>query len=71
VADASAATIGTFGHGYTYSGHPLACAVALETLKIYESDRIVEPRAARGAAAAGGAAPIRRPPAGGRGAAWA
>ena len=41
IADA-AATIGTFGHGYTYSGHPLACAVALETLKIYESDRVVE-----------------------------
>jgi 4-aminobutyrate--pyruvate transaminase len=41
IADA-AATIGTFGHGYTYSGHPVACAVALETLKIYESDRIVE-----------------------------
>jgi 4-aminobutyrate--pyruvate transaminase len=41
IADA-AATIGTFGHGYTYSGHPLACAVALETLKIYDSDHIVE-----------------------------
>jgi 4-aminobutyrate--pyruvate transaminase len=41
IADA-AATIGTFGHGYTYSGHPVACAVALETLRIYESDRIVE-----------------------------
>jgi 4-aminobutyrate--pyruvate transaminase len=41
IADAAAA-IGTFGHGYTYSGHPLACAVALETLKIYESDRVVE-----------------------------
>jgi len=40
VADASAG-VGTFGHGYTYSGHPLACAVALETLRIYESDDIV------------------------------
>ena len=40
VADTSAA-VGTFGHGYTYSGHPLACAVALETLRIYESDDIV------------------------------
>jgi 4-aminobutyrate--pyruvate transaminase len=28
--------IGTFGHGYTYSGHPVPAAVALETLKIYE-----------------------------------
>ena len=40
VADASAG-VGSFGHGYTYSGHPLACAVALETLRIYESDDIV------------------------------
>ena len=28
--------IGIFGHGYTYSGHPVTSAVALETLKIYE-----------------------------------
>jgi 4-aminobutyrate--pyruvate transaminase len=40
VADASA-SVGSFGHGYTYSGHPLACAVALETLKIYESDDVI------------------------------
>jgi 4-aminobutyrate---pyruvate transaminase len=33
--------IGTFGHGFTYSGHPVACAVALETLKIYEERDIV------------------------------
>lgn len=33
--------IGTFGHGYTYSGHPVAAAVALETLKIYEERDIV------------------------------
>lgn len=26
----------TFGHGVTYGGHPVAAAVALETLKIYE-----------------------------------
>lgn len=30
--------IGTFGHGFTYGAHPVATAVALETLKIY-SDR--------------------------------
>jgi 4-aminobutyrate---pyruvate transaminase len=40
VADASA-SIGTFGHGYTYSGHPLACAMALETLRIYEHDDVI------------------------------
>ena len=33
--------IGTFGHGYTYSGHPVAAAVALETLKIYEERDIL------------------------------
>ncbi len=35
------AKIGTFGHGFTYSGHPVAAAVALETLKIYEERDIV------------------------------
>ena len=34
--------IGTFGHGYTYSGHPVAAAVALKTLEIYERENIVE-----------------------------
>jgi len=33
--------IGTFAHGYTYSGHPVACAVAIETLKIYEERDIL------------------------------
>ena len=32
---------GTFGHGYTYGGHPVACAVAIETLKIYQERDIV------------------------------
>ena len=34
--------IGTFGHGFTYSGHPVAAAVALKALEIYARDRIVE-----------------------------
>jgi 4-aminobutyrate--pyruvate transaminase len=34
--------LGSFGHGYTYSAHPVAAAVALETLKIYEERKIVE-----------------------------
>ncbi len=34
--------IGTFGHGFTYSGHPVGCAIALKTLEIYERERIVE-----------------------------
>ena len=29
-----------FGHGYTYSGHPVACAAALKTLEIYQRDNI-------------------------------
>lgn len=33
--------LGSFGHGYTYSGHPVAAAVALETLKVYEDEQIV------------------------------
>ncbi|HWI78031.1 MAG TPA: aspartate aminotransferase family protein [Ramlibacter sp.] len=34
--------IGTFGHGFTYSGHPVCAAVALETLKIYEEERVLD-----------------------------
>jgi 4-aminobutyrate--pyruvate transaminase len=33
--------IGVFAHGFTYSAHPVACAVALETLKIYEERDIL------------------------------
>jgi putrescine aminotransferase len=33
---------GEFHHGYTYSGHPVACAAALENLRIIESERLVE-----------------------------
>ncbi len=40
LADGSA-TIGTFGHGFTYSGHPVPAAVAVETLKIYDEMEIV------------------------------
>lgn len=29
-------------HGYTYSGHPLACAAGLATLEIYEKDGLFE-----------------------------
>ncbi|MDR3507636.1 MAG: aminotransferase [Caulobacteraceae bacterium] len=32
---------GSFGHGYTYGGHPVPCAVALEVLKIYEERDIL------------------------------
>jgi len=33
---------GQFGTGYTYSGHPVPAAVALETQRIYDADRIGE-----------------------------
>jgi len=33
--------IGTFGHGYTYGGHPVPAAVALEVLRIYEERDIL------------------------------
>jgi len=32
---------GLFGHGYTYGGHPVAAAVALRTLEIYERRNIL------------------------------
>ncbi len=31
---------GEFNHGYTYSGHPVACAVALANLDIMESEQL-------------------------------
>ncbi len=33
--------IGVFAHGFTYSAHPVCCAVALETLRIYEERDII------------------------------
>lgn len=43
------AKIGMFGHGYTYSGHPVACAAAMKTLEIYERDDIFAKAASTGA----------------------
>jgi 4-aminobutyrate--pyruvate transaminase len=34
--------VGTFGHGYTYTAHPVGCAVALKAIEIYERDKIIE-----------------------------
>ncbi|WOH14784.1 hypothetical protein DCAR_0934307 [Daucus carota subsp. sativus] len=34
--------LGSFNHGFTTSGHPVSCAVALEALKIYKERNIVE-----------------------------
>ena len=35
-------SVGLFGHGFTYSGHPVAAAVALKTLEIYEERKLYE-----------------------------
>ena len=40
---------GMFAHGFTYSGHPTACAVALRNLRIIEDEGLLEQAAARGA----------------------
>ena len=44
VCDEVAEVIGSdeFNHGYTYSGHPVAAAVALENLRIMQEEKIVE-----------------------------
>ncbi len=33
---------GDFNHGFTYSGHPVACAAALENLRIVEEEKLVD-----------------------------
>jgi putrescine aminotransferase len=33
---------GELAHGFTYSGHPVACAVALENLRLLRAERVVE-----------------------------
>jgi putrescine aminotransferase len=33
---------GEFNHGYTYSGHPVACAVALANIKLIQREHLVE-----------------------------
>ena len=33
---------GEFAHGYTFSGHPACCAVALENLRLMEEEKVIE-----------------------------
>ncbi|MBS0246458.1 MAG: aminotransferase class III-fold pyridoxal phosphate-dependent enzyme [Proteobacteria bacterium] len=34
--------IGVFGHGFTYTGHPVGCAIAIKTIEIYQRERILD-----------------------------
>ncbi|HVH01457.1 MAG TPA: aminotransferase [Amaricoccus sp.] len=34
--EANSGRIGTFGHGFTYGGHPVACAVGVKAIEIYQ-----------------------------------
>jgi putrescine aminotransferase len=42
VAEPVMANAGEFYHGYTYSGHPAACAAGLASLRILKEERLVE-----------------------------
>jgi len=44
----AAGELGMFAHGLTYSGHPVAAAVALRTLELYEERGIMEHAASMG-----------------------
>ena len=48
MSDEIAATLASdeFAHGYTYSGHPVSCAVALENLRLLDEEKIIENAAA-------------------------
>jgi len=36
------ANAGDFNHGYTYSGHPVSCAVAMENLRILQAEKVID-----------------------------
>ena len=40
--------LGTFGHGFTYTAHPVGCAISLKTIEIYEREKIMEHAAKMG-----------------------
>ncbi len=54
--------LGTFGHGVTYGGHPVACAVALKTIEIYERMDLIAHVAAKAAVLEGALARFRGMP---------
>ena len=42
VADVLIGKGGDFNHGFTYSGHPVACAAALENIRILQDEQLVQ-----------------------------
>ncbi|MDC3068142.1 aminotransferase [Paracoccaceae bacterium] len=42
IIEKKASNLGVFGHGFTYSAHPVSSAVALKTLQIYEDSKIID-----------------------------
>jgi len=46
IAEILVAQGGEFFHGFTYSGHPVACAVARATLRVLREERVIEHLAA-------------------------
>jgi putrescine aminotransferase len=42
VADVMINQVGDFNHGFTYSGHPVCAAAALENLRIIEDEKLIE-----------------------------
>ncbi len=42
IADALIDKGGEFYHGFTYSGHPVGCAVALENIRILREEKVIE-----------------------------
>ena len=55
---AHAHELGTFGHGYTYGGHPVGAAIALEAIRIYEDMDLPRHVGALGTHLAGALAPL-------------
>lgn len=51
-----------FFHGHTYTANPLACAVALKTLELYEKEELLKKIQARAKELAEGLAPLRDHP---------
>ena len=40
--EAQSEKIGVFGHGYTYGGHPLGCAMGVKAIEIYQKRNILD-----------------------------